>query len=329
MIRTSPRSQGSSPHSRGALFCPMVGWETAGIIPAFAGSTSPASACPGAEWDHPRIRGEHGAFNGLGKAAEGSSPHSRGAHRPGDRRERPPGIIPAFAGSTGRTSTRTAAPRDHPRIRGEHYLQEAPVFTDVGSSPHSRGAPNLLVRKGALMRIIPAFAGSTLDGQHHRHVLPDHPRIRGEHCNYTALPGTLLGSSPHSRGALVHGQADDGARRIIPAFAGSTSAQFTGLWHRRGSSPHSRGAPAHLRVGRRGRGIIPAFAGSTMSATSRVVNTGDHPRIRGEHAAPVCSTYSFSGSSPHSRGALNLDAPVPSLTGIIPAFAGSTALRSR
>ncbi|ERH20062.1 hypothetical protein HMPREF0043_00191 [Actinobaculum sp. oral taxon 183 str. F0552] len=50
--------------------------------------------------DHPRIRGEHGA---------NTSKTRRGA-----------GIIPAYAGSTSRSSAICFCCTDHPRIRGEH-----------------------------------------------------------------------------------------------------------------------------------------------------------------------------------------------------------------
>ena len=135
-------SLGSSPHTRGAHRCdnrrqqanrdhPRIRGEHHkgsehrrfwnGIIPAYAGSTSYASATkampsgssphtrgarrlPGAppapRRDHPRIRGEHVERDLDRDVARGSSPHTRGAlHHPGDP-IREPGIIPAYAGST-------------------------------------------------------------------------------------------------------------------------------------------------------------------------------------------------------------------------------------
>ena len=56
----SPRiSLGSSPHTRGALGVYDGIVEFTGIIPAYAGSTSPKGEKVGAGRDHPRIRGEH------------------------------------------------------------------------------------------------------------------------------------------------------------------------------------------------------------------------------------------------------------------------------
>ena len=71
------------------------------------------------------------------------------------------GIIPAYAGSTRRSSLASAAHPDHPRIRGEH-LRNAYKLTKLdGSSPHTRGALAAQVGVDLLERIIPAYAGST------------------------------------------------------------------------------------------------------------------------------------------------------------------------
>ena len=174
-------------------------------------------------------------------------------------------IIPAYAGST--TSFNNG------------------VNSFGGSSPHTRGAR--LVREGAVtpVRIIPAYAGSTLDDigpeareegssphtrgarcprPSRRRASRDHPRIRGEH------PAPV----PPARSA----------RRIIPAYAGSTHGQGRSLSCSGGSSPHTRGAP--------------------RTQGKRLEGFEDHPRIRGEHDA--------------AHEAVSL------MTRIIPAYAGST-----
>ena len=226
MSSSSSSSSGSSPHTRGAR-----------------GLTGTESI----RWpDHPRIRGEHAGDDRLGRprhriipayagsttskvapyvASRGSSPHTRGAPQPSCRQ-----------------SWRLW---DHPRIRGEHH-----AYT---------------FRANWVLRIIPAYAGSTLPqclrnlaalgssphtrGAHaHRSSSSsgtrDHPRIRGEHCQPCRFAQLECG--------------------IIPAYAGSTHLAVDEDWHRAGSSPHTRGAP---------------------SATLRIMVAGlDHPRIRGEHS---------------------------------------------
>ena len=339
------------------------------IIPAYAGSTTTDSR----RWrywrDHPRIRGEHQprvrrallrpgiipAYAGSTTTqafsvtlCRGSSPHTRGAHRhpsaqqphrrdhPRIRGEHapttkstiiPPGIIPAYAGSTwnrirrdfpdvgSSPHTRGAPPApgrgcgmagDHPRIRGEHRGQ-----------PHQRGPRD---------RIIPAYAGSTRyqlsmalsamgssphtrgapsNGPRIRSAISDHPRIRGEHSHSTCSSLLLSVDHPRIRGEHVRTpMAQIQCSGIIPAYAGSTRKRDNGLVLTTGSSPHTRGARA--------------------SATTGSCAPRDHPRIRGEHRgregcaighigiipAYAGSTYrdaagnvNYAGSSPHTRGA--------------------------
>ena len=93
-------------------------------------------------WDHPRIRGEHPPHLDVGAGWQG--------------------IIPAYAGST-----------EGNRINGDR---------EIGSSPHTRGAPGTSSRW--------------------RCRRWDHPRIRGEHLF-----------------EMKSAMKDVG---IIPAYAGST-----------------------------------------------------------------------------------------------------------
>ena len=235
---------GSSPHTRGAHPAGQGEQMGGGIIPAYAGSTRLRAFADTRRRDHPRIRGEHSGQSQVAVGFDGSSPHTRGARVQHQPVKAQPRIIPAYAGSTRATARIWRAPRDHPRIRGEH-----------GGG----------------------WAWLTIGGG-------DHPRIRGEHrkCAVTMAPNT--GSSPHTRGALrvaarrcflrwdhprirgehPHAREEQAAApRIIPAYAGSTWFAIRrarlGEDHPRirgehgcravyslgefGSSPHTRGAP--------------------------------------------------------------------------------------
>ena len=195
----------------------------------------------------------------------GSSPHTRGA-RPTN-------------------SSRRRSCRDHPRIRGEHFLWWWSLSEGVGSSPHTRGAQDAVPRRSLLRGIIPAYAGSTPGCGICPTSRRDHPRIRGEHPLRRGARGRTGGSSPHTRGARWVWTANGIGEGIIPAYAGSTrdGASWTGRRkdhprirgeHRRqltetsspyGSSPHTRGARRGLAGRRRFLGIIPAYAGSTRN----------------------------------------------------------------
>ena len=154
---------GSSPHTRGARVADNVACGASGIIPAYAGSTSPIRTRTTGWRDHPRIRGEHTDTIVKGWGYMGSSPHTRGAQarQRGTRLVR--GIIPAYAGSTPFRRRLASRGRDHPRIRGEHYTVLSIEEIGRGSSPHTRGARGKQLHVGYGPGIIPAYAGSTSD----------------------------------------------------------------------------------------------------------------------------------------------------------------------
>ena len=183
------------------------------------------------------------------------------------------------------------------------------VPASTGSSPHTRGTRSCRSTRSTTTR--------------------DHPRIRGEHPQWSA-------------------RHHDGSR-IIPAYAGNTSTPSRARSPRRGSSPHTRGTP-----GEQG---------------ARFVAFRDHPRIRGEHSSHliawngfcgiipayagntktnVITAFGREGSSPHTRGTqLHLTSSIrairdhprirgehhrtigrhKNIVGIIPAYAGNTIVR--
>ena len=175
--------------------------------------------------------------------------------------------------------------------------------------------------------------------------IKDHPRIRGEHLSCARRSSCGVGSSPHTRGAPAVAEASSRPARIIPAYAGSTSptqprspthtdhprirgehsTPMPGTRRPSGSSPHTRGALPPAPQRRKSCRIIPAYAGSTYAASRSCSRRRDHPRIRGEHAFLEAYCLTPRGSSPHTRGARRLGAPLRGPQRIIPAYAGSTA----
>ena len=152
---------GSSPHTRGALVDALDGDVEDGIIPAYAGSTTKYGHVRMATGDHPRIRGEHLIIRAHSSCTLGSSPHTRGALFGRVDDDVLAGIIPAYAGSTRGSSRLRPAPRDHPRIRGEHCMTRSRGYRPKGSSPHTRGARQHAEVREHFGGIIPAYAGST------------------------------------------------------------------------------------------------------------------------------------------------------------------------
>ena len=276
-------SLGSSPHTRGAPASLDMRPGGVGIIPAYAGSTRGRIRPGRPPSDHPRIRGEHDLPAQNAHEVDGSSPHTRGALRKKPRMPARKRIIPAYAGSTFVGSWCLCRSTDHPRIRGEHGEAAEHRGGVGGSSPHTRGARILPLRRQNLLRIIPAYAGST-DGPHTTSSPAwDHPRIRGEHVRVPTVRAAHVGSSPHTRGAPTRPICRGRRLRIIPAYAGSTRLRGTpwrwtrdhprirgehrivclNRWVATGSSPHTRGARPAACPGPCRRRIIPAYAGST------------------------------------------------------------------
>ena len=168
-------------------------------------------------------------------------------------------------------------------MRGEHRIESAWMGARAGSSPHARGARGGEETVCACSGIIPACAGSTCEVGGNGIGVRDHPRMRGEHCRLLRLAA-----------------------------------------HRRGSSPHARGALLEMTPRSFEDGIIPACAGSTSADSAIITHSWDHPRMRGEHRHMDMTRFWWQGSSPHARGAHELDLGRAGVAGIIPACAGST-----
>ena len=233
------------------------------ITPAYAGNTTSDLHSCKIIWDHPRIRGEHVVFVVLTVQSLGSPPHTRGTLYDIAIIIYITRITPAYAGNTQRLYRRLFYPRDHPRIRGEHYHW----ITDF--------------RK--CRRITPAYAGNTRTDAKERINLKDHPRIRGEHAGKSILVDESLGSPPHTRGTHFLKAENQVRDRITPAYAGNTTCKSCLCHHRRdhprirgehkqilksvrkhgGSPPHTRGTLTADSISDLGLRITPAYAGNT------------------------------------------------------------------
>ena len=152
--------------------------------------------------------------------------------------------------------------------------------------------------------------------------------MRGEDFPPFLEPSTDLGSPPHARGRRKRFTADSQTFRITPACAGKTTKRvasvstvkdhprmrgedrlpLTVLGKAAGSPPHARGRLLRRRQRRLRRRITPACAGKTSVRLVQSADREDHPRMRGEDAAPIAAQFSSHGSPPHARGR-QLDSP--------------------
>ena len=131
------------------------------ITPAHAGKSTIAWSYEKRNRDHPRTRGEkYNVFIVL-LISEGSPPHTRGKvalfviciyhYR----------ITPAHAGKSHVVKFFQIVKKDHPRTRGEKFLNFEPYSYYLGSPPHTRG--KAFTNSGTFMsfRITPAHAGKS------------------------------------------------------------------------------------------------------------------------------------------------------------------------
>ena len=132
-----------------------------GIIPAYAGNTSAPLWAASAYRDHPRVCGEH--YDGLRTTdlGWGSSPRMRGTRLCHFLACELDGIIPAYAGNTGRLIHSVCLFKDHPRVCGEHMSVHFYAGYWQGSSPRMRGTRRFRLWRDCRAGIIPAYAGNT------------------------------------------------------------------------------------------------------------------------------------------------------------------------
>ena len=164
--------------------------------------------------------GEHFIISARGLGKTGSSPHVRGALSQLQCPCRWLGIIPACAGSTRTLRGFRTGRWDHPRMCGEHYVHRPQLDWDVGSSPHVRGAQNLLPIMQDLDGIIPACAGSTCARLSARLEHGDHPRMCGEHVRRQSVRQLLTGIIPACAGSTQTHRLHDQPRRDHPRMCG-------------------------------------------------------------------------------------------------------------
>ena len=216
-------SIGSSPLTRGKLPKRDLSGGSGRLIPAHAGKTcSPAPPGPRPS-AHPRSRGENVHIVRMVTRQGGSSPLTRGklkltAVHPASNR-----LIPAHAGKTADHFGVTLVNKAHPRSRGENSRSSSASGATCGSSPLTRGKPDMHKVRIFEQRLIPAHAGKTKAPPPESITTAAHPRSRGENLHLVGGRLKDRGSSPLTRGKPHPQKRILFLFRLIPAHAGKTS----------------------------------------------------------------------------------------------------------
>ena len=95
-----------------------------------------------------------------------------------------------------------------------------------------------------------------------------------------------------------------------------------------GSPPLTRELPKNGAVFFEPMGITPAYAGTTLTKTHGCTFHRDHPRLRGNYLPPALRRFLILGSPPLTRELRYLDLVLVLVSGITPAYAGTTAIQS-
>ena len=176
-----------------------------------------------------------------------------------------------------------------------------------------------------------------------------HPRSRGENLQAQLHRHVGNGSSPLTRGKRDPARTAISGGRLIPAHAGKTRpaclpsrpwpahprsrgenhAVVTSLQMPAGSSPLTRGKLCVFKIGDAGARLIPAHAGKTFRAPPGIGLVRAHPRSRGENTVTSASGRRSPGSSPLTRGKLELTPVYDAARRLIPAHAGKTLVLPR
>ena len=218
------------------------------------------------------------------------------------------------------------------------------AFFEKGSSPLTRGKPDLTMEDATALGLIPAHAGKTSSRRDGLCQGRAHPRSRGENDSTRNSRGHCWGSSPLTRGKHVQLGRFLITSGLIPAHAGKTGSMrgyprrcgahprsrgenpLTDSESARatGSSPLTRGKRRAPRPGRESSRLIPAHAGKTDACRADLRRPRAHPRSRGENDRNVNTLANSTGSSPLTRGKHREIEQQRQPVGLIPAHAGKT-----
>ena len=139
LVLFSGKEEGSPPPTRGTLCEKWIYTREEGITPAYAGNTNNVRKYWLCSWDHPRLRGEHSRKFSEKSMIWGSPPPTRGTLTFFQSACTLSGITPAYAGNTIYDDSLAYISRDHPRLRGEHYIGQLQITKIEGSPPPTRG----------------------------------------------------------------------------------------------------------------------------------------------------------------------------------------------
>ncbi len=214
----------------------------------------------------------------------------------------PSRITPAYAGTTVRKTIRDLASEDHPRLCGDHQKFLRFEQKSEGSPPLMRGPLSSSSNGIFLVRITPAYAGTTCRPDSHHLTAVDHPRLCGDHRAFRDTGGYRIGITPAYAGTTPAGPPAVAWSWDHPRLCGDHNLAVRHSAAQQGSPPLMRGPPGLAEVLKYEERITPAYAGTTSPLCILYAISEDHPRLCGDHGPGPRSWSSVSGSPPLMRG---------------------------
>ena len=114
-----------------------------------------------------------------------------------------------------------------------------------------------------------------------------------------------------------------------PHVCGEHAAACVMCLYAAGSSPRMRGTPQGTRNDAHHLGLIPTYAGNTRPVPQWFSLSWAHPHVCGEHTSTNSFLSCTTGSSPRMRGTQIAEHPGGVGAGLIPTYAGNTAIPSQ
>ena len=152
---------GSPPHTWGPLTMGSPCQDLSRITPTYVGTTGlfrwEIHPCQ----DHPHIRGDHNWPNSRARPSVGSPPHTWGPLHTEFLSPASDRITPTYVGTTEFGKIRISVIKDHPHIRGDHFLIFFMIALYIGSPPHTWGPQTPNSFRLLLIGITPTYVGTT------------------------------------------------------------------------------------------------------------------------------------------------------------------------
>ena len=251
---------------------------------------------------------------------------------------------PACAGTTLVCSHVSWPKKEHPRVRGDDTHVPPSGGRHTGTPPRARGRLVLHPAFSIAYRNTPACAGTTRSRGQHDQPHVQHPRVRGDDEHAGRYWHNGYGTPPRARGRLRQHPSARFALGNTPACAGTTSCQWSSP-PPTGEHPRVRGDDsilslrlcASIGTPPRARGRLrqavpppvpgrntPACAGTTEPRAAILVESREHPRVRGDDRHAARGRTRPGGTPPRARGRPAPHAAGRCRVGNTPACAGTT-----